>query len=60
MRSGFEYAAIVEFDDVGGLKAYLTHPAHAAIGRYFTTATANALAYDYKMVDVAGTRSAGP
>jgi Stress responsive A/B Barrel Domain len=52
MRSGFEYAAIVEFDDIDGLKAYLTHPAHAAVGRYFTTAAANALAYDYSMVDV--------
>ena len=52
MRTGFEYLAILEFDDVGGLKAYLTHPAHAAVGQYFTTAAANALAYDYDVVDV--------
>lgn len=52
MHGGFEYSAIVEFDDLGGLKAYLADPAHAAIGRYFRTAAADALAYDYEMVDV--------
>ena len=52
MQGGFEYSAIVEFDDLGGLKTYLSHPAHAALGRYFTTAAADALAYDYEMVDV--------
>lgn len=52
MREDFGYSAIVEFDDLDGLKTYLGHPAHAAIGRYFTTAAALALAYDYEMVDV--------
>lgn len=52
MGDGFEYSAIVEFEDLGGLKAYLTHPAHASIGAYFTTAAAHALAYDYEMVDL--------
>ena len=52
MHDGFEYSAIVEFDDLGGLTSYLTHPAHAAIGRYFSTAAAAALAYDYEMMDV--------
>lgn len=52
MRDGFEYSAIVEFEDVAALKAYLAHPAHAAIGEYFTTAASHALAYDYEMVDV--------
>ena len=52
MRSRFEYSAIVEFEDLAGLKAYLTHPAHAAIGHYFTTVAADALAYDYEMVDI--------
>ena len=52
MRGDFEYSAIVEFEDLGGLKAYLTHPAHDALGRYFTTAAADALAYDYEMADL--------
>ena len=37
-----------------GLKAYLTHPAHAAIGRHFTASSVNALAYDYEMVEAGG------
>ena len=58
MRGGFEYSAIVEFDDVAGLKEYLTHPAHAAIGQYFSTAAAEALAYDYELVEIGDARSA--
>ena len=57
MRGGFEYAAIVEFEDLNGLKAYLTDPAHAAIGTYFTSAAENALAYDYEMVEIADVRA---
>jgi hypothetical protein len=49
MRENFEYALIVEFDDLDGLKAYLSHPRHAAIGKHFTDAAAAALAYDYEM-----------
>ena len=58
MGAGFEYSAIVEFEDVAGLKAYLTHPAHAAIGEYFTTAAADALAFDYEMVEIGDVRTA--
>jgi hypothetical protein len=58
MRDGFEYAAIVEFEDLNGLKAYLADPVHAAIGEHFTTAAEKALAYDYEMVDLADARSA--
>jgi hypothetical protein len=50
MRDDFEYLAILEFDDVGGLKAYLEHPAHAVAGRHFTASAAAALAYDYTVV----------
>ena len=58
MRGGFEFSAIVEFEHLGGLKAYLTHPAHAEIARYFTTAAADALAYDYEMAEIADLRTA--
>jgi hypothetical protein len=52
MREDFEYAAILEFDDLDGLTAYLRHPRHADISRYFTDASSAALAYDYTMVDI--------
>jgi hypothetical protein len=53
MRDDFEYAAVIEFDDLAGLTAYLEHPAHAAAGRHFTSSGARALAYDYEMVEAA-------
>ena len=51
MTQDFEYAAVAEFDDVEGLRAYLSHPAHHAIGRHFTASAERALAYDYEMVE---------
>jgi stress responsive alpha/beta barrel protein len=53
MAQDFEFALIVEFDDVEGLKRYLRAPAHAALGGLFTTATDAALAYDYEIVEPA-------
>lgn len=53
MSEPYTFAAIVEFDDLVGLTAYLAHPAHAAIGEHFTRSAARALAYDYEMVDAA-------
>jgi hypothetical protein len=55
MREDFEYSVIVEFDDVEGLKTYLTHPQHAAIGKQFTVASSAALAYDYELEDLKAT-----
>ena len=52
MRQNFEYAAILEFDDLDGLRAYLRHPVHEGIGAQFGSAAAAALAYDYEMVDL--------
>ena len=46
------YLAIVEFDDVAGLRAYLEHPAHAEIGRRFWEASAEQLVYDFEIKDV--------
>ena len=51
MTTQYGYAALVEFDSVDGLTEYLRHPAHAALGEFFTTAAARALAYDYELVD---------
>jgi hypothetical protein len=49
MKQDFEYALIIEMDDVAALKRYLQAPAHRALGDLFATATAAALAYDYDM-----------
>ncbi|MBI4477651.1 MAG: Dabb family protein [Acidobacteria bacterium] len=49
MTVDFEYAAVIEFDDVAGLKAYLDHPAHTELGNRFFSALAAGLVYDYEM-----------
>jgi hypothetical protein len=51
MAHDFEYALIVEVDDVEALKRYLQAPAHAALGDVFYRATSAALAYDYDLTD---------
>jgi hypothetical protein len=50
MREDFQYIFELDFDDIAGLRAYLEHPAHGAIGGFFTSAASAALAYDYEVV----------
>jgi hypothetical protein len=57
MLEDFEYAAILEFDDLEGLTAYLQHPAHAAAAAHFSSSGAAALAYDYELADPAADAS---
>jgi len=47
MPQDFQFALIVELDDLDALKRYLQAPAHDALAHLFYTATAAALAYDY-------------
>jgi hypothetical protein len=47
MPQDFDFALIVEVDDVDALKRYLQAPAHDALAHLFYTATSAALAYDY-------------
>lgn len=49
MTVDYEYAAILEFDSLDDLKAYLTHGAHDALGALFFEAFEVALMYDYEM-----------
>jgi hypothetical protein len=56
MREDFPYAAILEFDDVEGLKAYLQHPAHTALGEGLFEALEAGLIYDYDVRDASGAR----
>lgn len=53
MSDDYSFAAVIEFDDLSGLKAYLQHPSHEAIGRHFNQSALRALAYDYAMFDAA-------
>jgi hypothetical protein len=49
MTVDYEYAAILEFDTVADLTAYLAHGAHDALGALFFEAFEVALIYDYQM-----------
>jgi len=53
MRSDFPYAAILEFDDASGVRAYLDHPAHEAISTRFFAAIADTLIYDFEVEESA-------
>src|SRR5262245_56802660 len=47
------FLAIIEFEDLEGLTAYLGHPAHDQLGRAFKEMLAAALIYDFDlMVDL--------
>ena len=44
-----DYFAIVDFDDLAGLQAYLAHPTHQEVGARFGTALSSALVYDFEV-----------
>ncbi len=46
-----DYAAILEFDDLAGLQAYLRHPAHEPLGRRFMASLESSAIFDYEMQD---------
>lgn len=45
-RTDFPYAAILEFDDEEGLRAYLDHPAHEAVATGLFAAIEETAIYD--------------
>ena len=51
MREDYSYAAILEFDDLAGLRAYLEHPAHTELGSRFFDCFEQALMYDFDVHD---------
>ena len=51
MRVDYEYAALFDFDDLSGLKAYLEHPAHEALATRFFEVLEEALMYDFELED---------
>ena len=51
MRTHYSHAALLEFDDVAGLRAYLEHPAHQELASRFFEAFEEALIYDFEVKD---------
>ena len=49
MRTNYDYAAVLEFDDLDGLHAYLAHPAHERLAARFFESFEEALMYDYDL-----------
>ncbi len=49
MKVDLDYAAVLEFDDLAGLHAYLEHPAHRALGRRFLESLQSSVICDYQM-----------
>ena len=49
MSVDYEYAALIEFDDLAGLKAYLEHPAHDALAARFFSSAGETLIYDFEL-----------
>ena len=50
MRVDYEFAALLDFDDLGGLKAYLDHPAHEVLATRFFEVFEEALMYDFELI----------
>ena len=49
MSVDYEYAALLEFDTMADLTAYLSHSSHDALGALFFEGFEVALMYDYEM-----------
>ena len=44
-----DYLALIDFEDLAGLQAYLRHPAHDEVGARFGEALSAALVYDFEI-----------
>jgi Stress responsive A/B Barrel Domain len=51
MTEDYPYAAVIELEDVEGLKRYLEHPKHEEVGKLFYELLDRGLVYDYEMSD---------
>jgi hypothetical protein len=51
MREDYTHVALLEFEDLAGLKTYLEHPAHAELGSRFFECFEQALMYDFEVRD---------
>jgi hypothetical protein len=44
-----DYVALIDFDDLAGLQAYLRHPAHDELGARFGQSLRSAMVYDFEV-----------
>jgi hypothetical protein len=51
MRVDYTHAAILEFEDMAALRAYLEHPSHADLAAQFFECFEQALMYDFDVRD---------
>ena len=51
MRTNYSYAAVLEFEHLDGLTAYLEHPAHEQLAARFFATFKEALMYDFELRD---------
>jgi hypothetical protein len=51
MREDYTHAAVLEFEDLAALRAYLEHPTHADLGARFFECFEQALMYDFDVQD---------
>ncbi len=49
MEENYPFSAVIEFDDLAGLQAYLNHPRHEKLGALFYQLLDAGLVYDYEM-----------
>jgi hypothetical protein len=49
MRVDYEYAALLDFEDLAGLQAYLEHPAHETLAGRFFEVLDEGLMYDFDL-----------
>jgi hypothetical protein len=45
-----DFLAVIEFEDLEALRAYLSHPVHDELGRHFNTSLEAAQVYDFELV----------
>jgi stress responsive alpha/beta barrel protein len=48
-RDAADYLAVIDFDDLAGLQAYLAHPAHIELGAHFYEVLSAAMVYDFEV-----------
>ena len=49
MTESYPFGAVIEFDDLAGLQAYLNHSQHEKLGTLFYELLDAGLVYDYEM-----------
>jgi hypothetical protein len=59
MQESLDYAAVIEFDDLAGLKGYLEHPAHRGLGPLFMQSFESSVIFDYEMQEPGALRDLG-